>query len=205
MAKMNFAALPEAPQDSLELAAYKSKVLTVAMRYKNTYRWCNEIEPLLAEIGLKPAKEKKVKVIVTTTHPFIFNIQVEPAEYRHLTEVEQKTKVIGVINKTIGALTLPAESIATMEVQARAAAAAGQTAELDQDHPNYAWRYTGNEGRVLHAFTRAPTRTSGLHRHALCSAEGYYDPTETSERGENRPCATCLSRIAQRYPLTAHV
>lgn len=198
--------------DSPELAAFKLKVVALAKRHSRAHH-CGGVAAEMRELGIR--EEQKVKVTVMTSHPFTFNVNVRPSQLAGKTAAEQAEILAGVIGKVklsvgdgvsavgLEPIVITAEHVVSMERWTPPVNATVAGVEIgDRD----GWRYTSNEGRVLHLFRNLfhddgsrSTRTVSSECRDVQAYAQYL--TEESDRGENRHCQKCVNR-ANGVPAT---
>lgn len=174
--------------DSPEIAAYKAEVKRVAEKYAKEYNLCSVMQKALAEVGIT-SKSTTVPVKVTTTHPFEFDLRVEPSEYRSKSADEQKEALAALITKSLASagagfrLTIPASAlVSAVETEV--------TYEgVDGDRT---WAYTSSSGRVTHGYRTVDLNGVDRWIYGACGKEA--NRTEvalTSARSEHRRCEAC--------------
>lgn len=142
----------ESNDESQELREYKRLVRDVALNTKREERWCQSgFDEAMETLGIQ-VNEEAVTVKVTTSHPFEFEIQVVPSQYKGLTWGEQRdmalTQINGQLRRGPFTMVIPAESVTGMEVIER-------TEEEEDQPPSGLFIWARNSPRnKFHRFGR---------------------------------------------------
>ena len=202
--------------DSPELAEYKVKVEEVARRYAKQNNWCRVIDDVLRDLDIRP--ERKVRIDVTTSFGLVLTHSVKPSALVGLSEEEQRALVaseIGNLSVTgtsaTGRIDLTPEMISDLSLPAVSRVMFGGYVENEHVPGHGTWLYTGDDARVEHFFPDVRVEDGVIKHddgrtfqdyyrigHALCGRMDTYTLRRTSPRSEQRHCARCTDRLANR-------
>ena len=163
--------------DSVEVAALKAKVQTVAKKYTDKYGWCSEVNRALREMGINNHEPIEVKVSFVVNGLTVENVIEVPVESLLGHDAQGQQEIIAgalpnvqikIGSRVIETARVSPDDIVSFEVHNDPNGTEGDTLR---------WWYTSDEGRVLHylpdvhewagrhaVFRRLPARLLRLHR-----------------------------------------